>query len=147
MEKFLLLRFITGAVAKEVVWLKTGALLPGHQPSIKDGDPLKLKREKKKKKKRKRKKERKKRKQPTLKGSIWLINNSANFVVFFFLTSKQPTRYLCDLEKAAHYNSYLTKKQPARCLTDYKKQPSWGPFDLITAHNRLQIHDTQALKC
>ena len=34
-------------MAKEVVWLKTGALLPGHQPSTKDGDPLKLKRKKK----------------------------------------------------------------------------------------------------
>ena len=45
MAKLLLLRFITGAVAKEVVWLKTGALLPGHQPSTKDGEPLKLKRE------------------------------------------------------------------------------------------------------
>ena len=32
-------------MAKEVCWLKTGALLPGHQPSTKDGDSLKLKRE------------------------------------------------------------------------------------------------------
>ena len=39
-------------MAKEVVWLKTGALLPGHQPSTKDGDPLKLKRKKKKKRER-----------------------------------------------------------------------------------------------
>ena len=31
-----------GVVAKGFVWLKTGAWTPGHQPSIKDNDPLKL---------------------------------------------------------------------------------------------------------
>ena len=43
MVKLLLLRWIIGPVAKEFDWLNMGALLPGHHPSIKDGDPLKLK--------------------------------------------------------------------------------------------------------
>ena len=41
--KLLPLRLIIGAVAKEFDWLKIATLLPGHRPSIKDGDPLKLK--------------------------------------------------------------------------------------------------------
>ena len=36
------LRSIIGEVAKEPDWLKNKALLPGHRPSIKDVDPLKL---------------------------------------------------------------------------------------------------------
>ena len=40
--KLLPLRLIIGAVAKEFDWLKMGALLPGHRPSTKNCDPLKL---------------------------------------------------------------------------------------------------------
>ena len=45
--KLLPLRWTIGAVANEFDLLKIGALLPGHHPSIKDGLPLKLRKEKK----------------------------------------------------------------------------------------------------
>ena len=43
MVKLLPLRLIIGVLANDLVWLKFTALLPGHLPFIKDGDPMKLK--------------------------------------------------------------------------------------------------------
>jgi len=41
--KLLSLRVMIGARAYECDWFKKRALLPGHLPSVKDGDPIKLK--------------------------------------------------------------------------------------------------------